>query len=568
VAGAGVAALALLERQSLPRRLVVATLAALVVVSTATAADSPVVTVTQTLPGLNDVSSGGFEPPDVQVAAGPGFVVEMVNLAVRFWRTGAGAAEQLATERLETFFASGADRLTDPRVVFDTQSGRWWASISDLDSRSIRLAVSDTGDPTGHWTLSSYAAPGCADQPRVGLADGLVVLGADIFANCESEGTAASGSELWVINKAQLLAGSTEPAVTTYGPDAGFASFTPVQSLSSTSTEYVVSVNEPSSSVAHVLAVTGIPPAPVSVTEIATPAISRLGRPPFAAQPSVNGRASPGLDTNDDRVLDSVFRDGKLWFAANDACTPAGDTLIRSCARIVELAAPAMTVVSDVDLSVPDANLLYPALRPNGNGDLVIVYGESGVNAEPETLVVVRTADGTQTQPVVVAQSASPYLGNRYGDYFGAAADPTDPATVWVAGESGTDIAGGRGWSTDVAAVAVTAAGGTPPTVLVAPPPAVRALAAAGRIGRLVELRYRPFVDGLGVRAVVTVRSARNRVVFTATTGTITVHAGQVYVVPWQPPRTLRGTFGYCVRTVTAGGVSSPASCSTVQLHR
>lgn len=514
------------------------------------------------------MSSGGFEPPDVQVAAGPGYVVQMVNLAVRFWRTGNGPAEQLTTKRLETFFGTGADRLTDPRVVYDTETQRWWASISDLDATSIHLAVSETSDPTGRWTISSYKAPGCADQPRLGLADGLVVLGADIFQNCQSEGSAASGSELWIINKAQLLAGSTSPAMTTYGPDAGLASLTPVQSLSPTATEYVVSVNEPTSRVVHVLAVTGIPPAAVSVAEVATPSINRLGRPPFAAQPPTKGRASPGLDTNDDRVLDAVLQSGRLWFAANGACVPAGDTLIRSCARIVELAVPALTVTSDVDLSVAGANLLYPALRPDGNGDLVIVYGETGVSVEPSTVVVARTADGTLTQPVVVARSASPYRGNRYGDYFGAAADPGDPATVWVAGESGTDIAGGAGWSTYVASATVTSAGGTAPSVVVAPPPAVRALSATGRSGKLIQLRYRPVVDGLGVQAIVTVRSQRGSVVFRKTTGTITVHSGQAYSVLWQPAKALRGAFGYCVRTVTPGGVSSPPSCSTVTLHR
>jgi hypothetical protein len=514
------------------------------------------------------VSSGGFEPPDVQVAAGPGYVVEMVNLAVRFWRTGNGPAEQLITRRLESFFGSGADRLTDPRVVYDTQTGRWWASISDLDATSIQVAVSDTSDPTGHWTISSYRAPGCADQPRLGLADGLVVIGADIFQNCQGEGSPASGSELWIINKAQLLAGSTSPATTTYGPDAGLASLTPVQSLSPTATEYVVSVNEPTSRVAHVLAVTGIPPASVSVTEAATPSINRLGRPPFAGQPPTNGRASPGLDTNDDRVLDAFWQNGSLWFAANGGCVPPGDVLIRSCVRIIGLTTPALTVTTDVDLAAAGASLFYPALRPTGNGDLVVVYGESGVNVEPQTVVVARTADGTFTQPVVVAKSASPYRGDRYGDYFGAAGDPSDPTTVWVAGESGTDIAGGRGWSTYVASAAVTSAGGTPPPVLVAPPPAVRALVAAGRVAGLVQLRYRPVVDGLGVRAVVTVRSRQGTVVFQETTGTITVHAGQAYSVAWQPGPALRGTFGYCVRTVTPAGASSPPSCSTVTLHR
>jgi hypothetical protein len=96
----------------------------------------------------------------------------------------------------------------------------------------------------------------------------------------------------------------------------------------------------------------------------------------------------------------------------------------------------------------------------------------------------------------------------------------------------------------------------------------VRAVAAAGRSGRLVQLRYRPVVDGLGVQAVVTVRSQRGTIVFRKTTATITVHAGQAYSVPWQPARALRGAFGYCVRTVAPAGASSPSSCSTVTLHR
>jgi len=81
-----------MERPALSRGLVLAVIAALVLVASAGAATGPVATVTQTLVGLGDIEAGGFEPPDVQVAAGPGFVVEMVNLAERTWRTGADPA--------------------------------------------------------------------------------------------------------------------------------------------------------------------------------------------------------------------------------------------------------------------------------------------------------------------------------------------------------------------------------------------------------------------------------------------------------------------------------------------
>src|SRR5438270_2282253 len=122
----------------------------LVVVSTAgsaTRADAPTVTVTQTIAGLDDQSSGGFEPPDVVVAAGPGFLVQMVNLAARMWQTAPGAqATQVQTVALGDFFRAGHDRLTDPRVLYDAPSGRWFASISDIDTSGVLLAVSRGSD--------------------------------------------------------------------------------------------------------------------------------------------------------------------------------------------------------------------------------------------------------------------------------------------------------------------------------------------------------------------------------------------------------------------------------------
>jgi hypothetical protein len=36
--------------------------------------------------GLSQDQAGGYAPPDVQVAAGPGFVVETVNVAAEIWR--------------------------------------------------------------------------------------------------------------------------------------------------------------------------------------------------------------------------------------------------------------------------------------------------------------------------------------------------------------------------------------------------------------------------------------------------------------------------------------------------
>ena len=521
-----------------------------------------------TVTGIDDVAGGGFEPPDPQVAAGPGFVVEMVNLEGRIWRTDGPRPQQVSTFTLASFFGAGDDTLTDPRILFDAASGRWFASLSDEDTNSVFVAVSSSPDPTAGWSVDAFAAGGCADQPRLGVADGVVVIGADIFRSCNERFSPVLGSELWVINKAELMSGAPTIDRTDFGPDREYSSFAPVQSLSSTSTEYVVSVDNPRSASVHLLAVTGIPPAPVQIAEVATPGIRRLVSPPRAPQPPVSsGGLGTSVPTNDDRILDSVWENGKLWFAGNAGCLPPGDVQVRACARVVELSTATGTVDWDTDLSRKGGGVFYPALRPDAAGDLVVVYGESSATVPPRVTVVARMPDGTFTPPVAIAQSDGPHAGDRYGDYFGAARDPVDPSVVWVVGETATDGRSGRGWGTVVGSVLVTPAGGTPPASVVLPPPAVLAKPTAGKAGTTVLLQYLALAAGAGVRQHVTVRSGK-RVVFTTTTAARTIRTGQVYGVPWRTAKTLRGAFRYCVRSLAADGTQSGESCANVTLRR
>ena len=135
--------------------------------------------------------------------------------------------------------------------------------------------------------------------------------------------------------------------------------------MSSTSTEYVVGVDIPAARVAHLLTVDGVPPAAVRVQEVASLPISPLSAPPPAQQPPTGtGRRQPSIETNDDRVLDSVWENGKLWLSANSGCTPAGDTALRSCARVIEIATATRSVDWDTDLGDAGSHLFFPALRP------------------------------------------------------------------------------------------------------------------------------------------------------------------------------------------------------------
>jgi hypothetical protein len=167
---------------------------------------------------------------------------------------------------------------------------------------------------------------------------------------------------------------------------------------------------------------------------------------------------------------------------------------------------------------------------------------------------------------VVIAQSAGRHEGGRYGDYFAAARDPVHPELVGVAGEQGVDVEDGRGWSTALAAAQVTSAGVAPPVVRSATPPGVRARPVTGRAGTGIRLSYVALDDGAAVRQRVVV-SAKKTVVFTATTGAGRLNVGQGYYVLWHPAKRLRGTFSWCVRTISSDGTQSPQSCSTATLR-
>src|SRR5262249_41098928 len=117
---------------------------------------------------------------------------------------------------------------------------------------------------------------------------------------------------------------------------------------------------------------------PVSFSTPVSLAINTLYSPPNAVQEGTNKT----VDTNDNALLDAVFRDGspgELWVSANGACTPAGDTATRSCLRLIEIsiASGTATVAQDFDYSQPGEYLFFPAIRTDKYGDLVTVFNRS-----------------------------------------------------------------------------------------------------------------------------------------------------------------------------------------------
>jgi hypothetical protein len=392
-------------------------------------------------PGMASNDSGDHSPPDVAIAAGGGYVVELVNEARRVWSEG-GTLLDNATG-LTQMFHVGNDNLSDPRIMFDAASGRFIASVMDFTVGNVLIGVSAGANPLGDWNVMTLTAAGgsvCFDQPKIGTSSNVVIVAANSFArsgaNCSFIGTSYAGGVLWVLNKQELLAGAPTVHWNSFGPDPNFDSPIAAQAMSATDVAYAASSTDTGITV---YAINGTPPGAVGLTQTAPDTIG-FGGPPLAVQPS-----NQPVETNDGRLLDAFWQNGSLWVAGNDYCVNQG--VFRACSRVLEVNTDLDSVTYNTWYTFAGRDTFFPALRPDGRGDVVLVTGMSAADTDPA--VVADAWNGTTwTGSVFLHAGITPTLDLRWGDYFGAATDPAVPGLVWIGGE----YSNGLLWQTAVGA--------------------------------------------------------------------------------------------------------------------
>jgi hypothetical protein len=408
-------------------------------------------------------------PPDTQLAAGPTSLLEMVNDSGSVWsKTGTRTS---AFDLNAFFHVPAGQTFSDPRVVFDAPTGRWFASGLSFTASygsQVYVAVSSTSDPSDGWTIYSGGASSNVlhDQPKIGVsADKLVMSWNDFLSASFFE-----GATTWVIQKSDLLAAAASVGVSAAGPDSRKSSPVPVQDLSYSATDttaYDVYNTPPN---IGVLAITGTPAqGNVSMTETDL-SIGATSSPPSADQPGAAG----SIDTNDDRFLSAVWQGGTLWTAGNDACVSSGDSATRPCARFVAVSTAGPAVSQDFDLGSSGADLYYPAVTLDSGGDMAATYAISSTSVYPGVRVIAQVGGSlTAAQTLQTGQALyndDPCYNvsgpSRWGDYSAAAVDPSNPADVWIGGEysvaSTLAATTGCAWATFAAQLTVAAQQGTP----------------------------------------------------------------------------------------------------------
>jgi hypothetical protein len=384
-----------------------------------------------------NTSMCGCTPPDMALGVDSnGNKMQQVNLAGRIWDSNNNPGTIFG---LSSFYGTGGDFISDPWVLFDAASQRWFAGIIDVSSSSERLAVSTSSAPTTFkvYNVSQGSSGSCGDQAKIGVSDNVVAMSSNIFTNFCNGGFA--GVRLTVLNKSELVAGNNTIDTAAFGPLSQYFSLVPAQSMSSTTDQWYAQVN--SGTTSRIARTTGTPPGTVTRTEPYAVPIKQVTQPPDAQQKGTGTL----LATNDNRVDNVVWRSNDLIYTNSTGCVPNGDTTTRSCVRLISVDTTTGGTNIDKNLSKSGQYWFFPAVQVDPSGTIAVAFGRSSSSLFPELDARPSDPSGVLGGRKTLVAGTAPNTTGRYGDYFAEAIDPLNPTNVWVAGEIG-----GGTWSTAI----------------------------------------------------------------------------------------------------------------------
>jgi hypothetical protein len=411
--------------------------------------------------GVNTV----YRPADGDGAIGPDYFVELINGRFAVYSKTNGAVVASATSldfwRNAGIVIPGGQDVSDPRVVFDPGSQRWFASAMLFDSSTLAgnsfvVAASSSADPAGTWRGVSLVADPVsgdfADFPTLGLDANGVYLSANMFTPGLS-GTNV-GSALISIPKADLLqAVPTATNAISFGilSFAGYGMvLQPVFNPTGTSNAAVLAVGNSGADFAFHsnLVISAIsnasgPGAAVLSTSsiIPVPAYFVPINPP---QPDP---AANDLDDGDARISAIVRQVGSVIYAAHavevNAHLDANTNWTGQAAiRWYKISAADHSILQSGTLSDPVTRYFFPSIAANADGTVVIGCNGCSTNSFVSSYAFVgETVNGVTTfgPPLLLEAGSASYQftdtmygATRWGDYSATSVDPTDPTRFWT----------------------------------------------------------------------------------------------------------------------------------------
>ena len=468
------------------------------------------------------------EPPDQGLCAGNGFLVEAVNDVLQVYDAAGNALlNNGQAVDLNTFYGyppaivrSGPNAgqrgpsITDPSCIYDQSIGRFVLVVLTLDhvgltaslsgNNHLDIAVSDTSNPTGSWTIfklpvqnnGTQGTPDhhcnngfcLGDYPHIGAdADGIyfttnefAFFGPGFFY----------GSQVYGIGNGAITGGTGSVVLFDTlgaGPDGAGFTVWPAQTpgnqfdTDNGGTEFFLSSDAVFSNVGtsnnlllwtmlNTSSLNSVSPAPTLA--VSTIVVDTYAVPPRAKQPAGNrplsdciadtvifpncnvlvagvgshnnatfGPPNGSLNSNDSRMQQVAYANGKLWGALDTAVNVGGQDRAGIAYYVINPNSKKLMLQGQAGIANTD--LTYPAVGVTQSGRGVIAFTLTGDNDYPSAALAGLDAKVGIGNVQVAAAGAGPWDGftsyvifgsgrPRWGDYGAAAVDGAD---IWVASE-------------------------------------------------------------------------------------------------------------------------------------
>ncbi|MDB6054117.1 MAG: hypothetical protein JWN25_1640 [Verrucomicrobiales bacterium] len=405
-------------------------------------------------------------PSDCNGTIGPNHFVEFINGTFAVYNRTNGFRVFLSSDVSFwqnagiTFDANAF--VSDPRLIYDPTSARWFACqidvpVSGINNR-VLLAVSKTSDPTAGWRAVTIPSDldKFSDFPTMGIDANALYLAADSFQSSDSY----FGQTFTSIPKADLLGTvldiSHRSSSSNFVADGNITTPHPIVNLGGTGPGFILAPDNngldflPHNTLRLIqVDASNTPTATFSeATLITVPTFTVPINPP---QP---GNPGSDPDNGDCRFSAKPYQVGNVIYAAHTVDSPNGE-IHHSVIRWYRINATTKTLIESGTISNA-VHLFYPSICANTNGVIVInmngcsetqfissyaVVGEAVNNATTfGDLILLRAGTATYDNGGIGFTS-------RWGDYSAVTPDPNNAEHFWAIQNIAT---GQTRWSTQI----------------------------------------------------------------------------------------------------------------------
>jgi len=396
-----------------------------------------------------------INPPDISIAVGKDHIAQVVHSSIQIWNKNGLTLEKKLLHDL--FNISKDHYITDPMILYDNSSDRWFATIVDGGKEEIKngssyytclplckviIAVSKNDDPTHNWYLfpiNASKVENFPDIPKIAVSKFNLIMTTKEFQVQPSINESKSIHRTYIINKNFINQTDSTINFSSYSlsdPAYAVPYINPIDSSSTITLfkENSTDVFSPVSSLKITDYLTSSSIHPEFQIKKNFIKIPMLFPAPKFKQPLLYFKEKEEVT-----ILSALRNDTSVWIAMHSACQPAfiSDNVCINILRFDKIIGTGQnynySLVENTQFHIDKTDVYYPAIGVSRDGNLFFISGFSNSTLFPSLRISHLVAENQTNDRILILGSAV-NNSTSYGDYFGSAIDPIN-GTVWLSGQ-------------------------------------------------------------------------------------------------------------------------------------